>query len=120
MTTDFLGYDVFIVGSHIASAPPSKQYIFGYKRSESIVALLSMVTDVSRRDWHQTGRWRGSCMCCQGLAEVSLASVGCHGHGVALLCCCVAAVMAGDGHFCCSLTHGKRRAIPLRLVGTTA
>lgn len=44
MTTDFLGYVVFIVGSHIASAPPSKQYIFGYKRSESIVALLSMVT----------------------------------------------------------------------------
>ena len=44
MTTVFLGYVVLIVGSHIAIAPPSKQYIFGYKRSESIVALLSMVT----------------------------------------------------------------------------
>ena len=57
----------------------------------------------------------------QGLAEVSLASVGSDGcSGVALLCCCVAAVMAGDGHFCCSLTRGKRRAISLRLVGATA
>ena len=58
---------------------------------------------------------------CQGLAEVLLASVGSIGcGGVALLCCCVAAVMAGDGHFCCLLTRGKRRAISLRLVGAAA
>ena len=63
----------------------------------------------------------GSCMCRRGLAKVSLASVGSVGcRGVALLCCCVAAVMAGDGHFCCLLTRGKRRAISLRLVGAAA
>eukprot|EP00956_Cyclotella_meneghiniana_P022614 scaffold43036_cov35-Cyclotella_meneghiniana.AAC.1 len=67
---------------------------------------------VYKRDWHQ---------CRQGLAEVLLASVGSIGcGGVALLCCCVAAVMAGDGHFYCLLTRGKRRAISLRLVGAAA
>eukprot|EP00956_Cyclotella_meneghiniana_P039081 scaffold165214_cov30-Cyclotella_meneghiniana.AAC.1 len=63
----------------------------------------------------------GSCMCRQGLAEVSLASVGSVGcRGVAFLYCCVAVVMAGDGHFCCPLTRGKNIAISLRLVDATA
>ena len=33
-----------IVASHMARAPPSKQYSFGFKRVESLVALFSMVS----------------------------------------------------------------------------
>eukprot|EP00956_Cyclotella_meneghiniana_P006940 scaffold9359_cov49-Cyclotella_meneghiniana.AAC.5 len=42
--TDILAYVVAIVASHMARAPPSKQYSFGFKRVESLVALFSMVT----------------------------------------------------------------------------
>eukprot|EP00956_Cyclotella_meneghiniana_P020313 scaffold35605_cov41-Cyclotella_meneghiniana.AAC.8 len=82
---------------------------------------LSCVNSARETGIRQAAGGSGGCMCRQGLAEVSLASVGSVGcRGVALLCSCVAAMMAGDAHFCCSLTRGKRRAISLRLVGATA
>eukprot|EP00956_Cyclotella_meneghiniana_P008354 scaffold11188_cov43-Cyclotella_meneghiniana.AAC.5 len=89
------------------------------KSDEKTHNSLSCVTSVRETGIRQAAN--GSYMCRQGLVKVSLASVGSVGcRGVALLCCCMAAVMAGDGHFCCSLTRGKRRAISLRLVCATA
>ena len=41
---DISAYLVAIVGSRIASLPPTAEYTFGLKRTESIIALFSMVT----------------------------------------------------------------------------
>lgn len=41
---DISAYLVAIVGSRIASLPPTAEYTFGLKRTESVVALFSMVT----------------------------------------------------------------------------
>lgn len=41
--SDVFAYLIFIMGSYIASLPPSKKYTFGFKRAESLVALCSML-----------------------------------------------------------------------------
>jgi zinc transporter 2 len=40
--TDLMAYIVFILGSYVATLPASKNYTFGLKRAESIVALFTM------------------------------------------------------------------------------
>ncbi|KAL3801048.1 hypothetical protein HJC23_002341, partial [Cyclotella cryptica] len=44
LAADLSAYLVAIVGSHIASLPATAEYTFGFQRTESIVALFSMVT----------------------------------------------------------------------------